>query len=134
MLGWLEKSNYLFHFGICYKNKMAIDEKLFFKGDEGDLMEVLGNLVDNAFKWSNQDIEIKANSAGNQLQIIVNDDGPGIAQDRIDELLKRGVRADQTIAGHGIGLSIVKNIVEAYHGSLKIEKSQLGGAKVRVVL
>ena len=114
--------------------KMAVDEKLFFKGDEGDLMEVLGNLLDNAFKWSNQDIEIKANLAGNQLQIIVNDDGPGIAQDRINELLKRGVRADQTIAGHGIGLSIVKNIVEAYHGSLKIEKSQLGGAEVRVVL
>ncbi|NOQ69977.1 MAG: GHKL domain-containing protein [Gammaproteobacteria bacterium] len=113
---------------------IAVDEKLLFKGDEGDLMEVLGNLLDNAFKWTNQQIEIKAHSADNQLRITVNDDGPGIAQDKVDELLQRGVRADQTTAGHGIGLSIVKNIVQAYHGSLKIEKSRLGGAEVSVVL
>ena len=97
-------------------------------------MEVLGNLLDNAFKWSNHQIQITANTAENQLRITVNDDGPGIARDKVDELLQRGVRADQTTAGHGIGLSIVKNIVEAYHGRLNIEKSPLGGAKVSLVL
>ena len=113
---------------------MSVDEKLLFKGDEGDLMEVLGNLLDNAFKWSNHQIQIKAYNAEKQLRITVNDDGPGIARDKVDELLQRGVRADQTTAGHGIGLSIVKNIVEAYHGSLNIEKSPLGGVKVSLVL
>jgi two-component system sensor histidine kinase PhoQ len=113
---------------------IAIDEKLQFRGDEDDLMEVTGNLLDNAFKWANQGIEITAHSANSQLSITVSDDGPGITQDKVDELLLRGARADQTTAGHGIGLSIVKNIVQAYHGSLKIEKSQLGGAEVSVVL
>jgi len=113
---------------------IVIDQKLQFKGDEGDLMEVIGNLLDNAFKWANQDIEITASSTNRQLTITVNDDGPGIAQDKADELQLRGVRADQTTAGHGIGLSIVKNIALAYHGSLKIEKRPMGGAKVCVVL
>jgi two-component system sensor histidine kinase PhoQ len=113
---------------------LDIDNKLLFKGDEGDLMEVLGNLLDNAFKWTNQQIEITASSANNQLSLAVSDDGPGIDRHKVEQLLQRGVRADQTTAGHGIGLSIVKNIVEAYHGSLKIEKSRLGGAEVCVVL
>jgi two-component system sensor histidine kinase PhoQ len=64
----------------------------------------------------------------------VSDDGPGITQHKVNGLLKRGVRADQTTAGHGIDLSIVKHIVHAYHGSIKIEKSQLGGTEVSVML
>lgn len=113
---------------------IVIDKKLIFKGDEGDLMEVLGNLLDNAYKWANQQIEIKADSTDNRLRISIDDDGPGIPQNKVADLLQRGVRADQTTAGHGIGLSIVKNIVQAYHGDLKIERSQLGGTKVCVVL
>jgi two-component system sensor histidine kinase PhoQ len=95
---------------------------------------LLGNLLDNAFKWANQHIEIKAAQSNNHLCITVSDDGPGIAQDKVDELLQRGKRADQTTAGHGIGLSIVQNIVEAYHGRLKIIKIQLGGAEITVIL
>jgi two-component system sensor histidine kinase PhoQ len=113
---------------------VEIDKSVLFKGDEGDLMELLGNLLDNAFKWANQHIEIKANQMGKQLRLSVSDDGAGIAQDDIDELLKRGKRADQSTAGHGIGLSIVQNIIEAYHGDLTINKSQLGGAKITVML
>ncbi|MCG6937693.1 MAG: GHKL domain-containing protein [Gammaproteobacteria bacterium] len=111
-----------------------VDDKLEFRGDEGDLMEVIGNLLDNAFKWANHVIEITASPVNKQLCLAVSDDGPGIAHDKADDLLLRGMRADQTTAGHGIGLSIVKNIVQAYNGSLKIEKSPLGGAKVCVVL
>jgi len=113
---------------------VTVDDQLIFKGDEGDLMEVLGNLLDNAFKWSRQQIEISANSADRQLHITVNDDGPGIKNNEVNEILQRGVRADQATAGHGIGLSIVKNIVQAYRGSLTIEKSRLGGAEVNIVL
>ncbi|NOQ88636.1 MAG: GHKL domain-containing protein [Gammaproteobacteria bacterium] len=113
---------------------VEIDKSVIFKGDEGDLMEVLGNLLDNAFKWANQHIEIKAKQKNKQLCITVSDDGPGIAEDKADELLKRGKRADQTTAGHGIGLSIVQNIVEAYHGNLNIIKNQSGGAEITVIL
>ena len=113
---------------------VVVNEVVLFKGDEGDLMELLGNLLDNAFKWANQYIEIKADQTNKHLCITVCDDGPGIEQHKVEELLQRGKRADQTTAGHGIGLSIVQNIVEAYHGSLKISKSQLGGTEITVIL
>ena len=113
---------------------VEIDKSVVFRGDEGDLMEMLGNLLDNAFKWADQHIKIKAEQTSDQLSITVSDDGPGIAKNKADELLKRGKRADQTTAGHGIGLSIVKNIVEAYQGDLKIIKSQSGGAEITVTL
>ncbi len=116
------------------KVNVEVDDALLFKGDEGDLMELLGNLLENAFKWADQQIVIKADRTDNQLCITVSDDGPGIAGDKVEELLQRGVRADQATAGHGIGLSIVQNIVQAYHGSLKIEKSYLGGAEVSILL
>jgi two-component system sensor histidine kinase PhoQ len=111
-----------------------IDDTLNFKVDEGDLMELLGNLLDNAFKWSKTQIKVTAEPQGKNLVLQVMDDGPGIATDQIETLLKRGVRADQTTPGHGIGLSIVGNIVDAYQGELSIEKSPAGGAAVRVVL
>ncbi|NOQ12919.1 MAG: GHKL domain-containing protein [Methyloprofundus sp.] len=111
-----------------------VDSALIFRGDEGDLMEVLGNLLDNAFKWAHQNIEISAQQSGKQLLISISDDGPGIAQEKVEELLQRGVRADQTTAGHGIGLSIVKSIVHAYGGNLTISTSDLGGAKVCLLL
>ncbi|MCW8942507.1 MAG: ATP-binding protein [Gammaproteobacteria bacterium] len=111
-----------------------IEKHTTFKGDEGDLMEVLGNLLENAFKWAEQAIEIKASNDDGKCHIRIADDGPGVARSKIDDILKRGVRADESIAGHGIGLSIVQNIVDAYHGSLNITKSRSGGAEVVVVL
>ncbi|MBT8134365.1 MAG: GHKL domain-containing protein [Gammaproteobacteria bacterium] len=113
---------------------LDIERDTVFKGDEGDLMEVLGNLFENAFKWAQQAIEIKACNEDGKCHISVADDGPGVAEYEVDNILKRGVRADESIAGHGIGLSIVQNIVDAYHGSLKISRSQWNGAEVHVVL
>ena len=116
------------------QSSVEIDKSVVFRGDEGDLMEMLGNLLDNAFKWADQHVDIKAKQTGDSLCITVSDDGPGIAEDKADELLKRGKRADQSTAGHGIGLSIVKNIVEAYQGDLKITKGRSGGAEITVIL
>lgn len=113
---------------------LDIETGLVFKGDEGDLMEVLGNLLDNAYKWADKTIEVNAVSNNKKLSVTVSDDGPGIAEDKSNELLQRGVRADQQIPGHGIGLSIVLNIIQAYHGSLEINKSSLGGAQVVIEL
>ena len=111
-----------------------VESSLIFRGDEGDLMEVLGNLLDNAFKWANHSIEISAQQIGKRLIISIGDDGSGIAQEKVEALFQRGVRADQTTAGHGIGLSIVKNIAQAYDGDLTVSTSNLGGALLRVQL
>jgi len=111
-----------------------VHKSLLFKGDEGDLMEVLGNLLDNAFKWANQHISIKAEQRGQQLVIQIDDDGIGISPNKVDALLQRGMRADQSTAGQGIGLSIVRNIVQVYGGKLTFEKSSLGGTQVSVRL
>ena len=114
--------------------EISIADEIKFRGDEGDLMELLGNLLDNAFKWAQQSIQISAIMKNSQLQLCVSDDGPGIAADQVELLLQRGIRADQGVAGHGIGLSIIGNIVDAYKGQLEISKSQLGGAEVRIII
>ena len=116
------------------KLNISVDDDLVFKGDEGDLMELLGNLLDNAFKWSSARIDIVAQQQGKKLSLRVMDDGPGIKPEQVENILQRGVRADQATAGHGIGLSIVCNIVDAYQGTLNIEKSQLGGAEIKIIL
>lgn len=108
-----------------------------FFGTQGDLMELLGNLLENAFKWANGRVLLTAQPvapgrttrrAG--VEIVVEDDGPGIPQERADFLLQRGVRGDERVQGHGIGLAIVQDIVKSYRGSLSVGKSEaLGGAK-----
>ena len=113
---------------------LKVDSSLIFRGDEGDLMEVLGNLLDNAFKWAHQQVDISAEQTEEQLKISISDDGVGIAAGKVAEILQRGVRADQSTAGHGIGLAIVKDIAEAYGGDIVISKSDLGGTQVRVLL
>ena len=116
------------------ETRISIDTALRFRGDEGDLMEIMGNLVDNAFKWAANTVEITAESIDNRLCLRISDDGSGIKHEKVEELMQRGKRADQTTVGHGIGLSIVKNIVQAYDGSLDITTSQSGGAVVTVII
>lgn len=113
---------------------ISVSENTYFKGDEGDLMELLGNLLDNAYKWANTRIDVTAEQQGNKLCLRVMDDGPGIAPNQLANLLKRGVRADENVAGHGIGFSIVCNIVDAYHGELVIVKSPMGGAEIQIIV
>lgn len=107
-----------------------------FQGAHGDLMEVLGNLLENAFKWARRRVMLTArqlptpsDSPRLALEIIVEDDGPGIAEDRIAHVLQRGVRGDERVHGHGIGLAIVQDTLRAYRGSLQVTRSELGGAR-----
>jgi len=112
-----------------------IEQDLTFKGDEGDLMELLGNLLDNAYKWAASEISIDAKgNADNKLELRISDDGLGIALDQVEWLQQRGVRADQNSMGHGIGLSIVRNIIDAYNGEISISKSASGGAELSIIL
>lgn len=99
--------------------------------DEGDLMEVLGNLADNACKWARRRVVVsvqggvEAPRAGGRLVIEVIDDGPGMAADQIETLTRRGTRLDESVEGHGIGLAIVRDMVEqAYGGSFEIRSGE----------
>ena len=107
-----------------------------FRGEEGDLLEVLGNLLDNAYKWCKQQVIIDATVDQDQgLRLSVEDDGPGITPQKADAVLQRGVRGDSSNSGHGIGLAVIQDIVRVYNGTLTIEKSQtLGGAKITLFL
>ncbi len=110
-----------------YSKEITIDvqKDIIFNGDEADLYEILGNIIENAYKFSKHHIHIILND-----DIIIEDDGPGIPQENIQEVLSRGVRIDETIPGTGIGLSIAKDIIELYNGSLTLSHSALGGLKV----
>ena len=116
-----------------------IDERLMFYGEEGDLYEILGNLTDNACKWARSRVELRAypvsTSRRTGLVVEVEDDGPGIPSAKRQAILLRGVRAAPSIAGHGIGLAVVRDIVEeVYQGTLEITDGSLGGACIRLCL
>ena len=107
-----------------------VNEHLIFKGDEADLLEILGNLIDNACKAAKQQVEINASQTDNALTLTIADDGAGITDTMKASILNRGVRSDTYQQGHGIGLAIVRDLVESYQGELSIKKSALlGGAE-----
>lgn len=107
-------------------------EPATFFGDERDLMELLGNLVDNACKYGRGRVVIRVAGDADQAEIVIEDDGPGIPPALHGSVLQRGARIDSKTAGQGIGLAVVMEIVDRYGGSIAIEKSGLGGLKVLV--
>ena len=118
-----------------------IDPAARFHGEPGDLQELLGNLLENAFKWARSRVLLTVgvgDTAPNRrpgLRIVVEDDGPGIPPERIAHVLQRGVRGDERVQGHGIGLAIVQDLVHGYRGEMQVSESgDLGGARFEVVL
>ncbi len=118
---------------------VMIEPGLAFYGEQRDLLEVAGNLLDNACKYGAGKVRLSAQArdpadprSGINLQ--VEDNGPGIAQDKRELLLQRGVRGDERVEGHGYGLAIVLEIVSAYNGEITIKQGELGGANVSVSL
>jgi two-component system sensor histidine kinase PhoQ len=114
--------------------RTRIAEQAAFQGDPGDLTEILGNLIDNAYKYCRGRVDVEAGMRGGRLHIAVGDDGAGIAAAEARQLLERGVRADESVPGQGIGLAVVRETVELYAGRLDVARSPLGGAEVRVEL
>jgi two-component system sensor histidine kinase PhoQ len=120
--------------------ELAIEPGASFIGDRGDLLELLGNLLDNACKWCRSRVRLTASidsSAGarSRLRLRVEDDGPGVAESDRARVLERGARADERTPGHGIGLAMVRDTVDLYGGSLEIATSAaLGGTSVTVTL
>jgi two-component system sensor histidine kinase PhoQ len=110
-----------------------------FAGDRGDLLELAGNLLDNACKWCRTHVRVTVRrqpraGAQPQLLLTVEDDGAGIAVRDRQRMLERGARADEATPGQGLGLAMVREIVQLYGGELEISDSELGGARVCVRL
>ena len=122
--------------GKAIQIELAIVGAPRFAGEAGDLLEVLGNVIDNACKWARRRVSVRLEEQrdeyGLSLQIWIGDDGPGIAPAMRIAVLGRGGRLDTQVEGQGIGLAVVAEIVAAYGGRLSIGKAELGGAEFRV--
>jgi signal transduction histidine kinase len=104
-----------------------------FPGDREDLLELLGNLLDNACKWARHRVALTVEQ-GSDLSFRIEDDGPGCPPELLDELARRGVRVDESTAGHGLGLAIVRDIVVSYGGTIRFGRSASLGFEVDVAL
>ncbi|MDT8398423.1 MAG: ATP-binding protein [Pseudomonadales bacterium] len=111
----------------------ALMENARFFGDEKDLMELCGNLLDNAFKYCRSEISVAVSEQGNRLVLAIDDDGEGIPEQEHKRVLERGARADTLKSGQGIGLAVSMDIISAYGGTIEMGKSALGGASIRVL-
>lgn len=109
-------------------------EKLPF--DRDDMLELLGNLLDNAWKYAQSEVRITVDTDGSHWFFYIDDDGVGISESKIKQANKRGIRVDENehLPGHGLGLSICESIVRVYDGSLTLSASELGGLRVKVEL
>ncbi|MDQ8028367.1 MAG: sensor histidine kinase [Brevundimonas sp.] len=110
-------------------------DELGFRGERQDLQEILGNLMENACKWSKRRVRIAAGATGlGQMVVVVEDDGPGLPEDQREAALQRGMRMDETTPGSGLGLSIVVELTRAYGGRITLGDSDMGGLKVLLEL
>jgi signal transduction histidine kinase len=108
---------------------------LFFHGERQDLLELAGNVMENACKWCESRVRVDARiGSARELTITVEDDGPGLAAKDRAEVLQRGARLDEAAPGSGLGLSIVDELAKAYGGALRLDDSLLGGLKVTLTL
>ncbi|KKB10595.1 hypothetical protein VE25_17190 [Devosia geojensis] len=113
----------------------------WFRGDEADLEEMAGNLLDNACKWSKGQVGVRLSAergqtgqSGTTLLVRIDDNGPGLSEEDAKKVLRRGVRLDEKTPGSGLGLDIVKELVDVYGGSLELKRSNLGGLCVELRL
>jgi signal transduction histidine kinase len=113
---------------------IEVDDAVAFFGDENDLLELLGNLADNAAKWATSSVTLKAFQGTTHLTLCVEDDGHGIPDGAETEILVRGRRLDESTGGTGLGLSIVAKIVEAYNGTISVSRAPKGGLAVLITL
>ncbi len=120
--------------------ELELDDAVVYPIETGDLMEIAGNLLDNAFKYGRSRVTVRARADGRPewrrpgLVIEIEDDGSGIAPADRARVLERGVRADESVPGQGIGLAAAQEVTRAYGGSLEIGSTPAGGALLRVRL
>lgn len=117
-----------------YKDKAVmcdihIPQKSVFQGDQGDLLEMLGNFMDNAYKYGAGEVRVTVVDSKQSIDFIVEDNGVGIDESQRDTITQRGARLDTQEHGQGIGMAVVVDIVKGYSGSITIDDSDLLGAK-----
>lgn len=108
--------------------------ELAFRGARQDLEEMLGNLLDNACKWAAAGVMVRAEATAQQVQIAIEDDGPGLPAARRAEVLERGRRLDEQIPGSGLGLAIVADLAQLYGGRLVLDAAAAGGLRALLTL
>lgn len=127
----------LWMFGRLYPEKSfelstSLSAETRWPIEKHDLNEILGNLLDNAGKWSNQWVELTLDQNANMARIVVTDDGPGVNETEMTNLGQRGLRLDEQTPGHGLGLSIVQEIVGRYRGRKTFSSTEQAGFKVAI--
>ncbi|MCY1413398.1 Virulence sensor histidine kinase PhoQ [compost metagenome] len=110
----------------------AFDCGLMIPMERGALLEMLGNLLENAFRLSLGEVRVSAWVRDGYCELRVEDDGPGVPVGQRERILKRGERLDSQHPGQGIGTAVVKDIIESYDGELFLQDSLLGGAEFRI--
>ena len=114
--------------------RSALAPHSIFGGDEQDLMEVIGNITENAFKYGRSQVIIHSEVNDKQLIIKISDDGCGVPEEQKTRILERGHRLDTSLPGQGIGLAVAADIIHSYDGHLSVTRSPLGGAQFQLVL
>ncbi|HQU68697.1 MAG TPA: HAMP domain-containing sensor histidine kinase [Albidovulum sp.] len=119
--------------GMARQFEIDVPADLRIRMDQQDLEEILGNTVENAFKWSRRTVRLTARPMPDGVELRIDDDGPGIPEESRREALRSGGRLDVSMPGTGLGLAIVSDLVAAYGGTLDLEASDLfGGLRVRI--
>ncbi|GFM81975.1 sensor histidine kinase [Pseudomonas cichorii] len=111
-----------------------VQSGLHLPWDREDILELLGNLLDNACKWADSEVRLNITPKAQGFSLLVDDDGPGIPESQRADVFSRGTRLDEQITGHGLGLGIVRDIVEAWGGDLQLLTSPMGGLRVQIDL
>jgi signal transduction histidine kinase len=112
----------------------SVNPSPVFRGEEQDLQEMLGNLLDNAYKWAAHRVEVALAVVDHEVLITLDDDGCGIGEAERDRVMNRGERADEMVPGSGLGLAIVDDLARLYGGRIELGDSPLGGLRVRLTL
>ena len=111
------------------------EDDLAFRGERQDLLELIGNVMENACKWCKRRVRAAAEPAGpGFLKVTVADDGPGLPEEQREAVLRRGERFDESAPGSGLGLSIVEELAKAYGGAVSLGQSSWGGLEVELLL
>jgi signal transduction histidine kinase len=114
--------------------QLSVLDKHWFRGEAQDLEEMAGNLIDNACKWAKSQVVVQCMTEQDRLVLSVEDDGPGIAEEYMEDVMQRGRKLDESYPGHGHGLGIVKDIADLYGGTLELSRSPLGGLRAELGL
>jgi signal transduction histidine kinase len=117
------------HAGRALQVAIDVAADHFVRVQREDLDEMLGNLIDNACKWAATAVRVHSAIGDATVEIVVDDDGPGLEASLRDKVLKRGVRADEAAPGSGLGLAIVADLVELYGGSIELTAAPQRGLR-----